>query len=83
MLANGPPRRREGLALITFGEMTREERFEFRKEAAAATMDKAGTNDCLVVGFIVNAAPAPFHLVPLVTRDIGVAGDFILTFILL
>ena len=74
MLANGPPQRREALALITFGEMTREERFEFAKEAAATTMNNAGTNDCLVVGFIVNERPAPFHLVALLTRDIGVAG---------
>jgi hypothetical protein len=33
MLGNGPPRRREGLAFITFGRMTRQERFEFAGEA--------------------------------------------------
>jgi hypothetical protein len=51
MLAYGPSRRREGLAFIAFGKMTREERLEFAGETGVNVMDKAGTNDCLVVGF--------------------------------
>jgi hypothetical protein len=69
MLGNGPLRRREGLAFITFGGMTREERLEFAREAAVSTMDKAGTNDCLVVGFNINDPPAPFHLITLIRRS--------------
>jgi hypothetical protein len=74
MLGNGPPRRREGLAFITFGRMTRQERFEFAGEAGVTTMDKAGTDDCLVVGFNMNEPPAPYHLITLVRRNVQASG---------
>ena len=70
LAGNGPPRRREGLAFITFGRMTRQERIEFAGEAGVTTMDKAGTDDCLVVGFNMNEPPAPYHLITLVRRNV-------------
>ena len=70
MLAYGPSRGREGLAFIAFGKMTREERLEFAGETGVNVMDKAGTNDCLVVGFNTNEPPAPYHLITLVRRNV-------------
>jgi hypothetical protein len=76
MLANGPTRRREALAAVICGKMTREERFQFVREAAGSTMGMAGTNDCLVIGLDTRAAPAPFHLMALVRQEgAGHAGS--------
>jgi len=37
-------------------------------------MDKAGTDDCLVVGFNMNEPPAPYHLITLVRRNVQASG---------
>lgn len=68
MLANGPSRRREALTLIMFGKMTREDRFQFAKQAAATTMDNAGTDDCLIVGLSTQEPSVPYDFLAILRR---------------